>query len=1119
MTPRADVIDAINVRLALLGLPQTNGAGNRTTDVVGPLLARSQEWSRRLSYRLSPADERIETFLDDYLSDADTHPELPRRTLILDTAGLARELSLPVDADEFSSDLVHSYRLANGVLHNPFNDRRTTAGVFHIAEGGLPIPDDKKAVPKETFARLLDLATKPPTESMVLPFTANQPDPATCFVSLLLRPLVIPEVPGFTRERTMEIRFIAPGGLVSNLDFVEGIFGNGGDPHLPEHDASLDPASWTGHTGCVILAPHLIHVRKVDLGLPNVADATDRQKRDGMCWENEDELYNDGQAFKVCARDERGIIVTVIADNYFGYCKKEVKTQISYAANLAGFAEEEHSGGAVVFPSYDEGSEFYDKYARDTWTIAEVLEREPERWDVQPEGHAIDRSDERLVLVPEHARYSLSGRTVSWGEDEDARSIPLRADRRYFGPHGFCVQMRQLDSDPTQWTLIGTSAGATNCHKPSTVSGGGKSEISKALTDAILPSHAYVSDFDADMDAVADLIAHDYSQRFADPARNGLDDREVLSERRSMGSVVKLLTPSSDFNDAYNAWLESIPIHVKELLFVVKRSYRVEWGDDWRSHFSVRRLNGRQGNVLRLDNQRVVVSMLRVGFHEDGAWRLFSLRPDYAPASKIQTEDDITASVVVPSEPDRSRKYAENCERLLFQRPDDAVHRGYDEQAEADIAQPGTFLSNFEPLTTAQAAELRDDAVGFSQFTEPMQELIARVASGQDSWFVCSSEPRIVNGKRSKNPRYLQVRPDLANPLGVASADLMTHLRHKVPTDQPFPKPVDVVAAGRRNNPPEPGVPPLCSFNPLHYLELPELFMEFISSMTGKSPSTTGAGSEGALTKNPFNALPTALDLNAALLSFVLTGYDGWISAAGWVGPKVRVDHDISLLVPEVFSRMTTAERDAQTMIENGFLEKVEDFEFEGRTVLASRLGYRMTQRFASIFFARIFMHPEVVFTPEMLRPELQDPAVYAESMDTMVRTHERVAQAYFDDGTIDLACPPLRALLEIMAHGTTADGHTLDSPEVRSMFTREAVLTSEWYAERLDAQQRETVRVAEQGVAALRDFIGKDHTEAVVARLGLTDRLADAEAEAARVASAVYRKSLVGTLGRQPLG
>ena len=61
-------------------------------------------------------------------------------------------------------------------------------------------------------------------------------------------------------------------------------------------------------------------------------------------------------------------------------------------------------------------------------------------------------------------------------------------------------------------------------------------------------------------------------------------------------------------------------------------------------------------------------------------------------------------------------------------------------------------------------------------------------------------------------------------------------------------------------------------FNPIHYMPLPEAFMEFISSMTGRSPSTTGAGSEGALTKGPFNMLLPITDLNNALLSTILGG-------------------------------------------------------------------------------------------------------------------------------------------------------------------------------------------------------------------------------------------------------
>ncbi len=58
------------------------------------------------------------------------------------------------------------------------------------------------------------------------------------------------------------------------------------------------------------------------------------------------------------------MIVTLIADNYFGYCKKEVKTQISYAANLYGNVEEEHSGGALAFASYSLGFEFDARITR-----------------------------------------------------------------------------------------------------------------------------------------------------------------------------------------------------------------------------------------------------------------------------------------------------------------------------------------------------------------------------------------------------------------------------------------------------------------------------------------------------------------------------------------------------------------------------------------------------------------------------------------------------------------------------------------------------------------------------------------------------------------------------------
>ena len=45
------------------------------------------------------------------------------------------------------------------------------------------------------------------------------------------------------------------------------------------------------------------------------------------------------------------------------------------------------------------------------------------------------------------------------------------------------------------------------------MSGGGKSEISKAITDAFIFGSAFVADFEADMDAVAGTLLHLFGLR------------------------------------------------------------------------------------------------------------------------------------------------------------------------------------------------------------------------------------------------------------------------------------------------------------------------------------------------------------------------------------------------------------------------------------------------------------------------------------------------------------------------------------------------------------------------------------------------------------------------------
>ncbi len=1121
------LITYINIKLALLGFPPAAGAdGAKMPDIVAGFAAQFQEKDRLLGQYLCPADQRIQTFLYDYLQDVPV-PRLPLRTFTLDRPGLARVLSLPLDRDVFSSDIVNSYRVRQGVLHNPRSDRRTTQGIFHIVEGGLPIPEDKLGVPQITFSKLLSLALSPPRELMRLPFTATQPQPTEGFVSLLLRPIVCPSVPGFISEKTMEIRFFAPGNLVCNLDFVESIFGNAGDPLLPENDAGLDPEHWTGHTGCVILAPHLVKATKKAVGLPHWDQATERQRRDGMCWRDENECYNNGGAFKLTCRDQSGVIVTLIADNYFGYCKKEVKTQISYAANLFGLCEEEHAGGALVFPAYDLGEEFSgDVHVKQLGhTFAEVASRYQAQMIVKREGYAVDKKFPDILYVPENARFDLHAQRVCWTNSNGEQAIKLLPGQTYVRPSGYKVRMEKPGLNRA-WRLVGVAAEGVLCHKPSTVSGGGKSEISKSITDAVLTGPVFIADLKLDLAKVAELMNRDYSDRFRDKAR--IDQRAVLAPERSLGSVIKLLMPDErDYTPEYNVWLQSVPQYVKELVFVVKRYYKPEWGAKWREHFGVDIINGTAGNELKCDNRKLVTTYLRVGFESDGAWRTFGLRKDFYPAAKIQAEDDITASVVVPASrlkhlseafTSPALKFVTNCERRLFQRPDDAIHRGYDKQTESDFVRSDNFFSNYEPLTGADARELVEEAIGFNQFTEPMQALIRQTAEGSASkFFVSSAHPRLVDGKPSKNPRYLQIRSDLQQPRESYLAEMSTRLRRLVPPGQPIHNPVTAVLPGRRNNPPEAGIRSLAVFNPIHYFELPELFMEFICSMTGKSPSTTGAGSEGALTKGPFNALPPIIDLNNALVSWLLTGHHGFVTAAGCVGPHVRVDHDISLLVPEVWCRMMPEERSPDFLIANNFLDRCEDFERAGKKVLASRLGYRINIRFVHAFFGRVFNHPHAVFTPEMLCPELQDGEIFSDGMDNIVATQRRVAKMYFDDGSIAQACPPLCALLHIMLHDVWED-RGLHHPEVRQLFTRESLITSDWYAARLKAKQVVDQGLWRRHVEYLDKFLKRASHANEAERLGIADRLAGARQGLAEVEADDYWRTLSGTLGAEPL-
>jgi hypothetical protein len=286
--------------------------------------------------------------------------------------------------------------------------------------------------------------------------------------------------------------------------------------------------------------------------------------------------------------------------------------------------------------------------------------------------------------------------------------------------------------------------------------------------------------------------------------------------------------------------------------------------------------------------------------------------------------------------------------------------------------------------------------------------------------------------------------------------------------------------------------------------------MEFISSLTGKSPSMKGFGSEGGLTKGPFNALWTVVDLNNALVSAIVTGDAGFTSSAGYVGPHIRVDHDVSLLIPEIWCRMRVSERDPKFLIENGFLEKIEDLALNGRRVLASRLGYRVTSSFVDHFLGRIFETPGSVFPSEMLRPEQQDLELFATGVDAIVEAQQRVALQCFEDGSVQAACPPLKALLHIMAHGHY-EGLGVEAPEIRGMFVRDTVLGSGWYQERLFTKQERDKSLWQRHTAALEKF------RAARGTMNVEDRLDLAHSQLERVSSPSYLRELQGTIGADP--
>ena len=103
-------------------------------------------------------------------------------------------------------------------------------------------------------------------------------------------------------------------------------------------------------------------------------------------------------------------MVTIIADNYYGYCKKEVKTQISFAANLYGLCEEEHAGGAHRVRHLRAGPGVL-RGPHGQLEEGRVRRGDAICWATwskcKPEGYAVDRRYPNIFYVPEDAEFNV----------------------------------------------------------------------------------------------------------------------------------------------------------------------------------------------------------------------------------------------------------------------------------------------------------------------------------------------------------------------------------------------------------------------------------------------------------------------------------------------------------------------------------------------------------------------------------------------------------------------------------------------------------------------------------------------------------------------------------------
>lgn len=293
------------------------------------------------------------------------------------------------------------------------------------------------------------------------------------------------------------------------------------------------------------------------------------------------------------------------------------------------------------------------------------------------------------------------------------------------------------------------------------------------------------------------------------------------------------------------------------------------------------------------------------------------------------------------------------------------------------------FILNYQLLICEDVRVMCDDVVVFLKFILLMCIFLLNFVDfdflEQLKFVVFSVDFCFIDGVCLCNLCYLQVCLDIVKLCEIVIVNFVSYLYYGLLIDELLFLLVDVVVVGCCNNLFEGKILVLCVYNLLYYMELLELFMEFIFLMIGKSFLMMGVGLEGVLMKVLFNVLLVVFDFNLFFLFFVLLGYDGWLFLVGFIGLKVEVVYDIFLFVLEIFCWMFLVERDVKIFIEGGYLEKLEDYDKDGEFIFVFCLGYCMMEKFMCVYFGCIFLYFDIVFIFEMLCLEFQDVDIFVD--------------------------------------------------------------------------------------------------------------------------------------------